>query len=550
MSVESTSSKASRLPRRCGPSRCRTASQASARAISRSAARRPSASGRALPSRWTSRAHGDAAARGVTMSKAKPCPRASAAQARWAWPWGTGASNVTTQRSVRGAGSGAAAAASGMGAAVCRRRGGLAKAAQPDGPPEVVRNRLAGGACLRHKLRPHPFLPAEGSMADLSIDVNGMKFENPFVIGSGPPGTNANVIARCFEAGWGGVVAKTCALTDTEVINVSPRYGKLRAAKSNEVIGFQNIELISDRPFEDWEADFREIKASYPNKILIASLMESFSEKRWQELTRRSVTAGVDGFELNFSCPHGHPETGMGAAMGQNPMMVEAVTRWVKAAADGRPVWSKLTPNITDIRVPARAAFAGGADGVSAINTILSIIGIDLKTLRPVPTVEGHSVPGGYSAQAVKPIGLRMVQEIALDRPGCEISGIGGVWNSTGAIEFLLVGASTVQVCTGAMLLGYEMVDELKEGLAKFLADHKFANVRAMVGASLPYFTTHHHLVELQAEKRAQRTAANRDLNWGKERITDETARLTSNETAASTAGGNPASSAAAPAAS
>ncbi len=366
--------------------------------------------------------------------------------------------------------------------------------------------------------------------SNLHIDVKGLKFENPFVIGSGPPGTNARSIARCFDAGWGGVVAKTCALSDTEVINVTPRYGKLRASKSQEVIGFQNIELISDRPFEDWEADFRELKASYPNKILIASLMESFSESRWQELTRRCVAAGVDAFELNFSCPHGHPETGMGAAMGQNPMMVEAVTGWVKQAAGGKPVWAKLTPNITDIRIPARAAFAGGADGVSAINTILSIVGIDLATLRPLPTVEGHSVPGGYSAQAVKPIGLRMVQEIALDRPGCTISGIGGVWKSADAIEFMLLGASTVQVCTGAMLLGYEMVHELIEGMEKFLVDHKAANLRSMVGQSLQYFTTHHHLVELQAEQRKAKSSRNRDLNWGQTRLQDETAAITSNE--------------------
>lgn len=372
-------------------------------------------------------------------------------------------------------------------------------------------------------------------MSRLAIDVNGLKFPNPFVIGSGPPGTNARSIARCFDAGWGGVVAKTCSLTDTEVINVTPRYAKFRSAKAGEVIGFQNIELISDRPFEDWEADFRELKASYPDKILIASLMECHDEKRWQELTRRCVAAGVDSFELNFSCPHGHPETGMGAAMGQNPAMVKEVTGWVKAAAGGKPVWAKMTPNITDIRVPARAAFEGGADGVAAINTILSIVGVDLKTLRPLPTVEGFSVPGGYSAQAVKPIALRMVQEIALDRPGCTISGIGGVWKATDAIEFLLLGASTVQVCTGAMLLGYEMVEELIEGLDKFLTEHNFANVRAMVGASLPYFTTHHHLVELQAEKRAHKTSANRDLRWGQTRLQDETASITSNEAPAAT---------------
>jgi dihydropyrimidine dehydrogenase (NADP+) len=366
--------------------------------------------------------------------------------------------------------------------------------------------------------------------SDLSVTVNGMKLDNPFVIGSGPPSTNAKVIAKAFDAGWGGVVAKTAALSDTEVINVTPRYGKLKS-KNGDVIGFQNIELISDRPFEEWEKDFAYVKKHYPKQILIASIMESYEEKRWKEIARRCAATGVDGLEINFSCPHGHPERGMGAAMGQDPQQVETVTRWVVETVK-IPVWAKMTPNITDITKPAMAAKRGGAHGVSAINTILAIIGIDLKTLRPMPTVEGESVPGGYSALAVKPIALRMVQELAKGIPDFPISGIGGVTNSVDAIEHLLVGATTVQSCTGPMLYGIEMVEELKDGLAKFMTDKKLERVSDFIGKALPHFSTHHHLVEMQEQRRREKATAraSRDLSWGEKNITAATSELTSNE--------------------
>jgi len=367
-------------------------------------------------------------------------------------------------------------------------------------------------------------------MADLSIIVNGLRFPNPFVIGSGPPSTNATIICKAFAAGWGGVVAKTTSLTDTEVINVHPRYGKLRSPAGDNV-GFENIELISDRPFEDWEADFKRVKDAYPDRILIGSIMEQYKKERWQELATRCLAAGCDGLELNFSCPHGHPETGMGAAMGQNPAITEEVTRWVVEVAGGKPVWAKMTPNVTDIRAPARAAKAGGATGVSAINTILCTIGIDLETLRPLPAVEGHSTFGGYSYLAVKPIALRMVAEIALDQPDFAISGIGGVTSAHDVIEFLLVGASTVQSCTGPMLQGFDMVKEMEEGLAAFLEKKGFASVQDVVGKSLPFFSTHHHLVELQEAKRLEKLArTNRDTEWGKNDISHHTASMTSNE--------------------
>jgi dihydroorotate dehydrogenase subfamily 1 len=372
----------------------------------------------------------------------------------------------------------------------------------------------------------------------LEINVDGLTFPNPFIIGSGPPSTNAKIMCKAFAAGWGGVVAKTTSLTDTPVINVQPRYGKLRSPGKDNV-GFQNIELISDATFEDWEKYYKETKDAYPDRILIGSIMESYEKGRWQELAGRCLEAGCDSLELNFSCPHGHPERGMGAAMGQNPAMVEEVTRWVVEVAGGKPVWAKMTPNITDIRIPATSAQRAGADGVSAINTILACIGINLKTLKPQPTVEGHSTFGGYSYLAVRPIALRMVAQIARELPGFTISGIGGVTDANSAIEHMLVGASTVQSCTGPMLQGFDMVKEMIDGTEAFLDQHGFDSVSEIVGKSLPHFTTHHHLVDLQAEKRAKREAqkaaaaaasVNKDSDWGRTGITDQTKNLTSNE--------------------
>ncbi|MBK7539458.1 MAG: NAD-dependent dihydropyrimidine dehydrogenase subunit PreA [Myxococcales bacterium] len=338
-------------------------------------------------------------------------------------------------------------------------------------------------------------------MTDLSITVNGMKFENPFLLGSGPPGTNGKVIARSYDLGWGGMVCKTFSLDASKVINTAPRYAKLRGRTSDEVIGFQNIELISDRPYQDWLDDLRQLKKQYPHKILIASIMEECRKEAWQQIVREVQETGVDGFELNLSCPHGMPERKMGMAVGENPDLVEEVARWVKEVAR-IPVWAKMTPNVGNPTVPAGAALKGGADGIAMINTILSVCGIDLKTLRPMPTVEGYSVPGGYSGQAVRPIALRQIMEVARANPGVEISGLGGIETGYDAAQFFLLGASTVQVCTGAMLRGYEIITELKDELSKFMVDHKFANLREFIGKSLPFFSTHHDLVDRQKSAR------------------------------------------------
>lgn len=368
---------------------------------------------------------------------------------------------------------------------------------------------------------------------DLSITVNGMRFDNPFVLGSGPPGTNGKVIARSFDLGWGGMVCKTFSLDASKVINTVPRYAKLKARESDEVIGFENIELISDRPFEDWIDDLTQLKKQYPDRILIASIMEEYRKDAWQEIVRKVQETGVDAFELNLSCPHGLPERKMGMAMGENPDIVEEVVGWAKAVSK-IPVWAKMTPNVGSPTAPAGAALRAGADGIAMINTILSVVGVDLKTLRPMPTVEGYTVPGGYSGQAVRPIALRQVMEVARAHPGVEISGIGGIETGRDAAQFMLLGASTVQVCTGAMLRGYEMISELKAELEGFMREHGFTSLREFIGKSLPYFSTHHDLGDRQkaareAKESARAKARGRDAEVWKGDIAKEAKDLATN---------------------
>jgi dihydroorotate dehydrogenase subfamily 1 len=367
-------------------------------------------------------------------------------------------------------------------------------------------------------------------MASLAITVHGrVAFDNPFLLASGPPGTNAKVIAKSFDLGWGGVVIKTISLEASKVVNTAPRYGKLRGRESNEVIGFENIELISDRPFDVWLDELRQLKKHYPKKVLVASIMEEYRREAWHEIVRRVQETGVDAFELNLSCPHGLPERRMGMAMGENPELVGEVVGWVKEVAT-IPVWAKMTPNVGHIVDPAGAALKAGADGISAINTILSIIGIDLRTLRPMPTVEGYTVPGGYSGQAVRPIALRQIMEIARAWPQATISGMGGIETGSDAAQFMLLGASTVQVCTGAMLRGYEIIEELKADLTKFMVDHELDDVRQFIGRSLPYFSTHHDLVDRQRVAKAEKAVGNnRDAETWKGAIRKETDALTTN---------------------
>lgn len=348
-------------------------------------------------------------------------------------------------------------------------------------------------------------------MPTLATTVDGLKLPNPFIIGSGPPGTNLSVIQRAFREGWGAVIAKTVSLDSSKVVNVTPRYAKLHAG-NGEVIGWENIELISDRPFHLWLDEFKRCKDGNPQGVLIASIMEEYNRDAWIEIVQRCEATGIDAFELNFSCPHGLPERKMGAAMGQDPQILEEVCGWVKSATR-KPVWAKMTPNITHIEDPGRAALRGGATGLSAINTIRSVMGVNLDTLRPEPTVEGYTTPGGYSCRAVKPIALRMVMELATmtraEFPGRSLSGLGGVESGEDAAQFILLGADTVQVCTGVMKFGYECVQPMCDQLLAFMAKHNFETLDDFRGKSLPYFTTHADLVRRQTQRKvAQKLAA------------------------------------------
>jgi dihydropyrimidine dehydrogenase (NADP+) len=373
---------------------------------------------------------------------------------------------------------------------------------------------------------------------DLSVEVNGLRLPNPFIIGSGPPGTNYAVMKKAFQEGWGGVIAKTVSLDSAKVINVTPRYAKLRAGDGKEVIGWENIELISDRPLEVMLQEFKRLKEEFPDRILIASIMEEYDRNAWEELVGRCEEVGVDGFELNFSCPHGMPERRMGAAMGQDCDLLTEVSGWVNNVAT-IPVWAKMTPNVTDIAAPARAAIASGCEGVSAINTIMSVMGINLDTLRPEPSVEGYTTPGGYSYKAVKPIALAKVMAIAqmmahdFPESGATLSGLGGVNTGRDAAEFILLGSHTVQVCTGVMIHGYPVVKKLCGGLQEFMRQHNFNSIEEFRGASLPYFTTHHELVRMQKEsiekKKGVKVGLAKDDEWSGDGFVKEAESMVAN---------------------
>ncbi|PAN08098.1 hypothetical protein GQ55_1G379800 [Panicum hallii var. hallii] len=389
--------------------------------------------------------------------------------------------------------------------------------------------------------RATPVRASAGGEPDLSVRVNGLQMPNPFVIGSGPPGTNYTVMKRAFDEGWGAVIAKTVSLDAEKVINVTPRYAKLRAepngAAMGRIIGWQNIELISDRPLETMLNEFKQLKKEYPDRILIGSIMEEYNKAAWHELIERVEESGVDALEINFSCPHGMPERKMGAAVGQDCDLLEEVCGWINEKATV-PVWAKMTPNITDITQPARIALKSGCEGVSAINTIMSVMGINLKTLRPEPCVEGYSTPGGYSARAVHPIALAKVMQIARMMKeefadGQSLSAIGGVETGNDAAEFILLGADTVQVCTGVMMHGYPLVKKLCAELQDFMREHNFSSIEEFRGASLPYFTTHTDLVHRQQEAIKQRKAIKKglqsDKDWTGDGFVKETESMVSN---------------------
>ena len=319
-------------------------------------------------------------------------------------------------------------------------------------------------------------------MPTLETTFCGIPCLNPFWLASAPPTNCGEQIMRAFDAGWGGAVWKTIG---EPVTNVSSRYSSIDW-DGRRMMGLNNIELISDRPTITNLREIAEVKRRYPKHVVIASLMVESKRESWHDIVRKVEDAGADGLELNFGCPHGMSERGMGSAVGQVPEYAERITSWVKEQAR-TPVIVKLTPNISDIRMPARAAKRGGADALSAINTINSITGIDLDTLQPRPMVDGNSTHGGYCGPAVKPIALSMVQQIMSDSEAAlPLSGIGGVATWRDAVEFLLLGAGNVQVCTAAMHYGYRIVEDIADGMLRWMSGKGFATIEDFRGLSLP----------------------------------------------------------------
>ncbi|ASS75369.1 dihydropyrimidine dehydrogenase subunit B [Tumebacillus algifaecis] len=318
-------------------------------------------------------------------------------------------------------------------------------------------------------------------MADLRIELGGIKSPNPFWLASAPPTNTGYQVLRAFEAGWGGAVWKTLG---DPIVNVSSRFGGYRVG-TQRLMGLNNIELITDRSLEVNLKEMAEVKKRFPDRALVASLMVDPVREVWHEIVKRVEAVGVDGLEINFGCPHGMAERGMGAAVGQHPELVRQQTEWIKEVAT-TPVIVKLTPNITDIRYTARAAREGGADAISLINTINSLIGVDLDSWLPQPNVDGKGAHGGYCGPAVKPIALNMVAECAHDsQVALPISGIGGISSWRDAVEFMLMGSTNVQVCTAVMHHGFRIVEDMIDGLNNYLDEKGIDSVSEIVGKSV-----------------------------------------------------------------
>lgn len=334
--------------------------------------------------------------------------------------------------------------------------------------------------CLRQDAEQMEEAPRYAEV-DLSCEMCGISMENPFLLSSSVVASTYEMCARAFDAGWAGAAFKTIGLMD--IHEASPRFSALKDG-NGAFYGFKNIEQLSDHALEENLEMFCRLKRDYPSKILLASIMGR-NEAEWEYLARAVTEAGADVIECNFSCPHMEAK-GVGVDVGQDP---EAVAQYTRAARRGSnlPLLAKLTPNVADMRPMARAAIAAGADGIAAINTIKSITGVNLDTYVAAPSVRGRSSLGGYSGTAVKPIALRFISELAGDPEvkGHHISGMGGVETWKDALEFLLLGAGSVQVTTAVMQYGYRIIDDLKLGLQIYMAQRGIQRIDDLIGQAV-----------------------------------------------------------------
>ncbi len=325
-------------------------------------------------------------------------------------------------------------------------------------------------------------------MTDLTLEFCGVKYPNPFVLAAAPSSDKEEMVARAFEAGWGGAVLKTTSVESEEVSLVYPMMTG-QDYEGKRLSALENIDLISHHHIDEVEKRVRALKKEYPDNVVAASIMGQEKE-HWQELVQRLEAAGVDLIECSFSCPHGMPEKGMGSTIGQNPDLVERTARWVKEAARRVPVVIKLTPQIADITMAAAAVKKSGADGVCAINTVKGIMGVDVYEMVPYPRVKDKSAIGGISGPAIKPVALRCVAEIS-QKVGIPVTASGGITTWRDAVEFLLLGARNLQLCTAVMQYGFGIIDDLKEGLIHYMEEMGFSSLEEIVGQALPNLVDH-----------------------------------------------------------
>ena len=327
-------------------------------------------------------------------------------------------------------------------------------------------------------------------MTTLKTSVLGIDFENPFLLASAPPTARIESIDKAFELGWGGAVLKTITPDGLEMIEASPRYAVWKIG--NKILGFENIEMLSHLTIQEWLDGIEYLKTKHPTKVIIASIMAPIVKEEWQKIVTTFNASKADAFELNFSCPNGMPEKGIGMAIGTSAEISAMITEWVKEVAT-KPVFVKLSPNVTDMTEIAKAVLDKGADGLAAINTVQSLMGVDLDTFDPLPNIHSTSTFGGYSGAAVKPIGLRCVAQIrqTTDKP---ILGLGGISNWHDAAEYIAIGADVVQICTEVMINGYGIISSLKKGLLEYLESKNLSSPMDLKNKALAKLTRHETL--------------------------------------------------------
>ena len=327
-------------------------------------------------------------------------------------------------------------------------------------------------------------------MSTLKTSILGIEFENPFLLASAPPTASIASIDKAFEMGWGGAVLKTITPDNLEMIEASPRYATIK--EKGKVICFQNIELLSHETIQYWVDGIKYLKEKHPTKIIIASIMAPVEKDEWQNLVRIMNDTPADAYELNFSCPHGMPEKNIGMAIGTSAEISALITEWVKEVAT-KPVFVKLTPNVTNITWVANAVEKAGADGLAAINTVQGFMGINVDTLEPVLNIDGHSTFGGLSGEAVKPIGFKCVAQLRQNSE-LPILGMGGISTWEDAVQYIALGSDAVQICTEVMLNGYGIINGLKSGLLNYLETKGFNDISEIKNIAVQKITMHKEL--------------------------------------------------------